>query len=846
VTAYATTFYSFKGGVGRTTLLVNVANVLADRGERVLIWDLDLEAPGVHHFPGLQPPEQVWQSGFLEWLGDTPRCPTADPTPAWPSEPWLNMLGERVYAARGEHRGTIFVLPALGSLTDLGQRYAAVDWNTLFVEYPEHGLHLLCRARDALIARFEPTFLFIDSRTGVSDLGGFVTRYLPDCTVLVGNYSAQSTEGLRSVYLALDRFATERGESEPYRRSKLDRMLVASPVPVSLPARERGRERWSSGFPGVAPRTLIEIPLVENLLYAEDVLIRSAPSSDAARAYQLVAERLIELRTTRVRSEQGARTHAETDEPSRLANVERLLQLLGFETAPYPHADADFAARERTPLAERTYWVTYISAQANSTVSDFLDRIHDLPASARAKKLLIVEMAHDDERGAAQAAGITLRTVRELEDQLVDLRAYAYAIRRAFEDSELARTYVTQPTTGKGGAGDALAVAMRWAKGHGPRMLMLVGEAGSGKTSLLRRLSYELVMQRDGDPSLPVPLLIDLGRAGPNATFVTMMQEHLHAAIGWRGNPEAILYLLHTGRVVLLFDDLEDSTAAPRGIQRVLRRLARSTTASGPATANRMAVTTRSYLGSATGEMFNDTSVPQNAQIAELAPFDRSQIATFLQYKLGAIRAKAALDRIVAAPALSTLASRPQLLQLLADVIVEADDTLEQATTSSLYDRYVARWINAASHGLLQPGQRMQVLEHLAAELWELTSDELSGEVLPRDTSLTADELDAELWSAPFLVRSTERSYRFLNRGFFDYFLARYLAKYARSGAKTLRDVLATEQLTRSCAALVAELIAGEPASLEAIEAVAEGDHLRYASENAVRIREALRARSKA
>jgi hypothetical protein len=42
--------------------------------------------------------------------------------------------------------------------------------------------------------------------------------------------------------------------------------------------------------------------------------------------------------------------------------------------------------------------------------------------------------------------------------------------------------------------------------------------------------------------------------------------------------------------------------------------------------------------------------------------------------------------------------------------------------------------------------------------------------------------------------------------------------------------------------ALLAELVAGEPASLEAIEAVADGDPLRYASKNAVRIREALRA----
>ena len=44
------TFYSYKGGVGRTMALVNVAHVLARDGWRVLMVDFDLEAPGMTHF----------------------------------------------------------------------------------------------------------------------------------------------------------------------------------------------------------------------------------------------------------------------------------------------------------------------------------------------------------------------------------------------------------------------------------------------------------------------------------------------------------------------------------------------------------------------------------------------------------------------------------------------------------------------------------------------------------------------------------------------------------------------------------------------------------------------------
>src|SRR6202035_3691854 len=44
------TFYSFKGGTGRTMALANVAWILAANGKRVLVADWDLESPGLHRF----------------------------------------------------------------------------------------------------------------------------------------------------------------------------------------------------------------------------------------------------------------------------------------------------------------------------------------------------------------------------------------------------------------------------------------------------------------------------------------------------------------------------------------------------------------------------------------------------------------------------------------------------------------------------------------------------------------------------------------------------------------------------------------------------------------------------
>ncbi len=44
------TFYSYKGGVGRSFALANVGTALASWGYRVLCIDWDLDAPGLTHY----------------------------------------------------------------------------------------------------------------------------------------------------------------------------------------------------------------------------------------------------------------------------------------------------------------------------------------------------------------------------------------------------------------------------------------------------------------------------------------------------------------------------------------------------------------------------------------------------------------------------------------------------------------------------------------------------------------------------------------------------------------------------------------------------------------------------
>ena len=64
------TFYSYKGGTGRSMALANVAWILASNGKRVLTLDWDLEAPGLHRYfhPFMVDKELSSSDGLIDFV----------------------------------------------------------------------------------------------------------------------------------------------------------------------------------------------------------------------------------------------------------------------------------------------------------------------------------------------------------------------------------------------------------------------------------------------------------------------------------------------------------------------------------------------------------------------------------------------------------------------------------------------------------------------------------------------------------------------------------------------------------------------------------------------------------
>lgn len=176
------TFYSYKGGVGRTMALANVAVSLAAHGQRVLAIDWDLEAPGLDRFFRNLPSDRPSNAGGMLSLFDGFRMEQ--------SVSWKNLV--TTIRLSPEHRLS-FLASGVG-VPGYESRILDLDWNQF---YEKGGGDFLESIREEWENEFD--FVLIDSRTGLTDSGGICTIQMPDILVTVFTATDQSISGVKGV-----------------------------------------------------------------------------------------------------------------------------------------------------------------------------------------------------------------------------------------------------------------------------------------------------------------------------------------------------------------------------------------------------------------------------------------------------------------------------------------------------------------------------------------------------------------------------------------------------------------------------------------------------------------------
>ena len=210
------TFYSLRGGVGRSTALAQTGRILSEMGHQVVCVDMDLEAPGLSNLLGI-PENEIGDRGvvsILTALDHQQKVDFSHHLIPVPNSEYLYLVPAGVPNAEYAHR-LRFISPEM---------WYREDYN------PLRGL--LDGIRKEL--SFCPDVILLDARTGISEISGPLLFDLADMAVVVFFPHPQAKSGTEIITRGLLSSKVQRNEQDII-FTPTTRFLI-SPIPnINMP-----------------------------------------------------------------------------------------------------------------------------------------------------------------------------------------------------------------------------------------------------------------------------------------------------------------------------------------------------------------------------------------------------------------------------------------------------------------------------------------------------------------------------------------------------------------------------------------------------------------------------------
>lgn len=250
------TFYSYKGGVGRSLTLANMASRLAEFGKKVCMLDFDLEAPGLHlKFQGdIKQPIEKGLVDYIHSYATEGKLPGKIAPYSIP----LTLHGNK----------NVHLIPA-GNIESntYWKNLSSIDWYNLVYENP-NSISFFLDLKQKIKKELNPDFLLIDSRTGISEMSGITISLLADEVVIV---SANNQENLLGCKRIIDFLVNN---EKPLLGKKQSFCFVLSRIPFPETPMDKGREQRliatvKAGLPTVNPEHFFVLHSDRDLELAE-------------------------------------------------------------------------------------------------------------------------------------------------------------------------------------------------------------------------------------------------------------------------------------------------------------------------------------------------------------------------------------------------------------------------------------------------------------------------------------------------------------------------------------------------------------------------------------------------
>ena len=220
------TFYSYKGGVGRTLALVNIANRLAEFGKKVCVMDFDLEAPGLNHKYKHNIKGNI-ERGLVDYIYE---FAINDKLPD-------SIKEYAVEVNSNKKQNNITFIPAGNSEQgEYWKKLSRISWWDLFYLDNSEGIPFFLDLKAKIEAEFNPDYLLIDTRTGITEISAITMSILADRVALFAVNNDENICGTQHIIRTLNK-----KENNLFDVNK-DIHFVLTRIPLSNTPEEKSRE----------------------------------------------------------------------------------------------------------------------------------------------------------------------------------------------------------------------------------------------------------------------------------------------------------------------------------------------------------------------------------------------------------------------------------------------------------------------------------------------------------------------------------------------------------------------------------------------------------------------------
>lgn len=302
------TFYSYKGGVGRSMALANIAELFYNAGFKVLIVDWDLEAPGLERFFKIDYDKIIDNPGIIDMIKEYKKIMTEAPKSGDGVESIkfddLDKFLIDIYPS-SYRDGKLWLLTAGRRSREHFSEYASTVLNFNWFEFYQNwdGELYFEWLRKQLLKKAE--IILIDSRTGVTEMGGVCTYQFADVVVMFCAPNRQNLHGINEMAKNL-----KMPHIKQLRRGRpLDLVIIPSRVEDRAEAKLLNdfHDIFVNTFSKYIPEKLsagqeefwkLKIPHVPFYAFNEEVVVREIGeirSEDLVKAYASLAKAMTRI-----------------------------------------------------------------------------------------------------------------------------------------------------------------------------------------------------------------------------------------------------------------------------------------------------------------------------------------------------------------------------------------------------------------------------------------------------------------------------------------------------------------------------------------------------------------------